>query len=46
MAVADGGEGTVAAALDAGWEGAPVEVPGPTGDPVTATLAVLRRTDG
>ena len=43
VAVADGGEGTVAAALDAGWEGAPVEVPGPTGDPVTATLAVLRR---
>ena len=43
VAVADGGEGTVAAALDAGWEGAPVEVPGPTGEPVTATLAVLRR---
>ena len=31
VAVADGGEGTVAAALDAGWEGALFEVPGPTG---------------
>jgi glycerate kinase len=40
VAVADGGEGTVAAALFAGWRAVPVEVHGPTGDPVTATLAV------
>ncbi|HET6967908.1 MAG TPA: glycerate kinase [Ornithinibacter sp.] len=38
--VADGGEGTVAAALAAGWSPLAVEVHGPTGDPVTATLAV------
>ena len=38
--VADGGEGTVAAALAAGWEAVPVAVHGPTGEPVTATLAV------
>ena len=38
--VADGGEGTVAAALFAGWTGVAVEVPGPTGEPVSATLAV------
>jgi glycerate 2-kinase len=42
--VADGGEGTVAAALFAGWAGVAVEVPGPTGEPVSATLAVQRRT--
>jgi glycerate kinase len=42
--VADGGEGTVAAALFAGWAGVAVEVPGPTGEPVSATLAVERRT--
>jgi glycerate kinase len=41
--VADGGEGTVAAALSVGWRGVPVAVGGPTGEPVTATLAVLRR---
>ena len=40
VAVADGGEGTVAAALRAGWQGVRVEVHGPTGRPVTATLAV------
>ena len=40
VAVADGGEGTVAAALRAGWRALPVEVHGPTGRPVTATLAV------
>ena len=38
--VADGGEGTVAAALAAGWSGVPVEVHGPTGEPVTTTLAL------
>lgn len=38
--VADGGEGTVAAALAAGWSPAVVPVHGPTGAPVTATLAV------
>ncbi|HSO64060.1 MAG TPA: glycerate kinase [Ornithinibacter sp.] len=38
--VADGGEGTVAAALAAGWSPAAVTVHGPTGDPVTATVAV------
>jgi len=40
--VADGGEGTVAAALaaGAGWSGVSVEVHGPTGEPVAATLAV------
>ncbi len=40
VAVADGGEGTVAAALAAGWAGVPVEVHGPTGQPVRATVAV------
>ena len=30
--VADGGEGTVAAALAAGWEAVPVAVHGPTGN--------------
>lgn len=38
--VADGGEGTVAAALTTGFRAVPVEVPGPTGEPVAATLAV------
>ncbi len=42
--VADGGEGTVAAALAAGWEAVPAAVHGPTGAPVTATLA--RSPDG
>ena len=40
VAVADGGEGTVAAALGAGWTPVPADVHGPTGDPVTATLAL------
>jgi glycerate kinase len=44
--VADGGEGTVAAALAAGWTGVPVAVHGPTGDPGTATLAVRARAAG
>ena len=38
--VADGGEGTVAAALAAGWEAVPAAVHGPTGAPVSATLAM------
>ena len=38
--VADGGEGTVAAVLAAGWVAVPVAVHGPTGEPVDATLAV------
>jgi glycerate kinase len=38
--VADGGEGTVAAALAAGFDPVTAPVHGPTGDPVTATLAV------
>lgn len=40
VGVADGGDGTVAAALSAGWRPVPVAVHGPTGEPVTATLAV------
>lgn len=39
--VADGGEGTVPAALAAGYRGVETTVSGPTGEPVTATLAVL-----
>ncbi len=38
--VADGGEGTVAAAVATGWHAVPVPVHGPTGAPVSATLAV------
>ncbi|WP_067825062.1 glycerate kinase [Actinomadura kijaniata] len=38
--VADGGEGTVNAAVAAGWRRVPVEVCGPTGRPVTAALAL------
>lgn len=38
--VADGGEGTVAAALAAGWHSRTVLVEGPTGRPVEATYAV------
>ncbi len=37
--VADGGEGTVAAALASGWAGVAADVHGPTGEPVSATLA-------
>ncbi|MFL6166508.1 MAG: glycerate kinase [Ornithinibacter sp.] len=44
--VADGGEGTVAAALAAGWEAVPVMVHGPTGEPVSATLAARRKGSG
>ncbi|GAA1941276.1 glycerate kinase [Kitasatospora viridis] len=39
--VADGGEGTVAAFRAAGYRTVPVPVSGPTGEPVTAELAVL-----
>ncbi len=38
--VADGGEGTVAMVLAAGWDPLEVGVSGPTGDPVRATLAL------
>lgn len=38
--IADGGEGTVAAAVAAGWRAVPVAVHGPTGLWVTATVAV------
>ena len=40
--VADGGEGTVAAAVEAGWSPVPATVSGPTGERVRATIA----TDG
>ena len=43
--IADGGEGTVAAALRAGYRPRTVRVSGPDGRPVEATLA-LRRDDG
>ncbi len=38
--VADGGEGTVAAALAAGYDAVTATVSGPVGDPVEATFAV------
>lgn len=38
--VADGGEGTVAAALAAGWRGVPATVHGPTGAEVGTTVAL------
>ena len=37
--VADGGEGTVAAALAAGWEPVRAAATGPVGDPLTVTYA-------
>ncbi|MFF2349630.1 glycerate kinase [Kitasatospora sp. NPDC058115] len=40
LPVADGGEGTLAAALAAGFTRVPVEVSGPTGLPVDAAFAV------
>ncbi|WP_396454775.1 glycerate kinase [Actinomadura sp.] len=43
LPVADGGEGTVEAAVAAGWRGVDVEVCGPTGRPVTARLALNGR---
>jgi len=42
LPVADGGEGTVAAALSAGYESRTVVVRGPTGEPVHATFALSR----
>lgn len=38
--VADGGEGTVEAAVSTGFRPVEVEVPGPLGDPVRATYAI------
>ena len=38
--VADGGDGTLQAALDAGYERVPVRVSGPLGDPVDTAYAV------
>ncbi len=43
LPVADGGEGTVEAAVAAGWRRVEVEVGGPTGRPVTARLALNGR---
>ena len=42
--VADGGEGTLAAALAAGFDRVPVRVAGPTGAPLETALAVRGRT--
>lgn len=42
--MADGGEGTVEAALSAGYAPLVVDVSGPLGDPVRATIAVDRET--
>jgi glycerate kinase len=39
--VADGGDGTVAAAVAAGYQRVDVEVPGPVGNAVTASFALL-----
>ncbi|GGZ32620.1 glycerate kinase [Streptomyces poonensis] len=44
LALADGGEGSVAAACSAGFTAREVTVTGPTGDPVTAAVAVRGRT--
>lgn len=43
LPVADGGEGTLDAAVSAGWERVPVTVSGPTGEPVETAYA--RRDD-
>src|SRR5690606_27184588 len=43
LPVADGGEGTVEAAVAAGWRRVEAEVCGPTGRPVTARLALNGR---
>ncbi|WP_392543535.1 glycerate kinase [Oryzobacter telluris] len=45
VGVADGGEGTVAAALSVGWRAVAVPVHGPTGERVTATPAVREAAD-
>jgi glycerate 2-kinase len=39
--VADGGDGTVAAAVSAGYRRVDIEVPGPVGQPVIASFALL-----
>src|ERR1700728_597207 len=39
--VADGGDGTVAAAVSAGYQRVDLEVPGPVGDAVSASFALL-----
>ncbi|MFI5778228.1 glycerate kinase [Nocardia sp. NPDC051570] len=44
LPVADGGDGTVAAFLAAGWEPVAVMVAGPTGEPVEAVYAVRGKT--
>lgn len=44
LPVADGGDGTVAAAVAAGFAPVQVMVEGPTGEPVQATFALLRGT--
>lgn len=44
MPVADGGEGTVGAALAAGWQAVPVSTTGALGDPVKASYAVSAHT--
>lgn len=41
VVVADGGDGTLDAALSAGYERVPVTVDGPTGEPVETAYAVL-----
>ncbi|TDE22978.1 glycerate kinase [Actinomadura sp. 6K520] len=43
LPVADGGEGTVEAAVAAGWRRVEAEVCGPTGRPITARLAMNGR---
>ncbi|MEE1622672.1 glycerate kinase [Zafaria sp. Z1313] len=40
VAIADGGEGTVSAAVSAGFNAQVLTVSGPTGDPVDATMAI------
>ena len=42
--VADGGDGTLEAALAAGFERVPVRVSGPTGEPVDTAIAVRQST--
>ncbi len=44
LALADGGEGSVTAACSAGFTAREITVTGPTGDPVTAAVAVRGRT--
>src|SRR5262249_27704579 len=41
LPVADGGEGTVDAAVSAGYQVVPVRAQGPTGEPVDTGFAVL-----